>query len=857
MIGETFSHYRIVDRIGAGGMGEVFKAEDLDLPRHVALKFLARDMTRDRKLAKRFIREAQAASALDHPNVCTVYEAREAGDGRMYIAMAYYEGSNLRDRLERGEMALDEAIENALAVADGLALAHKKGIIHRDIKPANIMVTNDGVVKILDFGLAKLSGRTRLTTSGTTLGTLAYMSPEQTQDETADFRTDIYSLGVTLYEMITGVCPFIADYEAAIVYKILSLDPTPMRQIRSRVPERLERIVSKAIHKDRNKRYQRIDRMRDDLMEVLQEIAPSRVVRFRSLQRGRARRGGNGLRYAVAGGLVAAATIAAVLNWSTIADWTGIGGLGESKGIAVLQVSRPADATDAVFTTGLGFDLTRRVLGLAEFDDNLWVVPQSQVRNHAGNDPSQADRKLGVDAIITYSLTVEENEKTLQVELTNARTERSIDGFEVSTTSPAWQTDLSRQLADLLDVELDDSQLQSIDNGSTADSRAFESFLFGLGYLESSDEAAPDSAVAVFARALERDSAFALAQVGRARSLMGKNGDTEADAWCADAIAACNAALQFDSTQGIAYEIRGRVRSLIGEKEQALSDFERAVAENRRDPTAWNRFAWTYLELGNYDEAEQAYRDAIAANPYYWGVYADIGYFHYVKGDLPSAISDFQHVVSLAPDHAPTYNYLGAFHYMLEQWDEAILMFEKSFELGKNYEACANLGTLYYMNGLFDDAARMYEWAWEYDRSDHLVIGNLASACYWIPGERERSRSLYEEAVVLAEQALERNPQEARNLAKLAGYYAIVRPAEAAAYAEQALTLAPDDAEILYRAADTYEQLGNRARALFLLGAAIEHGYPVKEIEHEPWLKELREDPRYDLLVSGSDPPAD
>ena len=225
MIGKTISHYKILEEIGSGGMGIVYKAEDTNLKRHVALKFLPPELTRDTEARERFIHEAQSASALDHPNVCTVYEIGKTEDGQMFIAMGYYEGETLKDKIAKGPLKLDEAIEIAIQIATGLEKAHKKGIVHRDIKPANIFITNDNVVKLLDFGLAKLSGQTKLTKNASTLGTVAYMSPEQAQSGAVDQRTDIWSFGVVLYEMLTGSLPFKGDYEQAIIYSIMNEDP--------------------------------------------------------------------------------------------------------------------------------------------------------------------------------------------------------------------------------------------------------------------------------------------------------------------------------------------------------------------------------------------------------------------------------------------------------------------------------------------------------------------------------------------------------------------------------------------------------------------------------------------------------
>ncbi len=224
MIGQTISHYKILEKLGEGGMGIVYMAEDTKLDRLVALKFLPRHLSQSEEEKQRFIHEAKAASALDHNNICTVYEIGETkpatgkpGDGQMYIAMAYSEGESLKEKIERGPMAIEEAIDIATQISRGLTKAHSKKIVHRDIKPANLLITEDDTVKIVDFGLAKLAGRTMLTKEGTTLGTAAYMSPEQTQGADVDHRTDIWALGVVLYEMITGKQPFHGDYEQAVL----------------------------------------------------------------------------------------------------------------------------------------------------------------------------------------------------------------------------------------------------------------------------------------------------------------------------------------------------------------------------------------------------------------------------------------------------------------------------------------------------------------------------------------------------------------------------------------------------------------------------------------------------------------
>jgi serine/threonine protein kinase/tetratricopeptide (TPR) repeat protein len=287
MIGKTILHYKILAKLGGGGMGVVYKAEDTRLGRTVALKFLPPEWSRDEEAKGRFIQEAQAASRLDHPNICTIYDINETDDGRLFIAMAYYEGETLKKQVASGKatpvgLQVENIIDIAVQIAQGLSKAHEKGIIHRDIKPANVMITNDGVVKILDFGLAKFAGQSSFTKDGVTLGTVAYMSPEQTRGEPVDHRTDVWALGVVLYEMLTGQLPFKGEYEQAVMYSILHEEPEPLARFKADVSQELQRIVGKALEKDRETRYQHIDDLLTDLKrEKKDDTKPSKPVATR------------------------------------------------------------------------------------------------------------------------------------------------------------------------------------------------------------------------------------------------------------------------------------------------------------------------------------------------------------------------------------------------------------------------------------------------------------------------------------------------------------------------------------------------------------------------------------------------
>lgn len=283
MIGTTVAHYKILERLGGGGMGVVYKAEDTKLKRIVALKFLPPDLTRDEEAKTRFIHEAQAASALQHNNICTVHDIDETPDRQLFIVMDCYEGESLKEKIARGPLKTPEATDLAIQIALGLAEAHQHGIIHRDVKPANIIITQSGVAKIVDFGLAKLSGATKLTKAGSTLGTLSYMSPEQLQGADVDARADIFSLGVILYEMLTGKPPFRGEHEAALMYSITNEEPEPLLKHLPDASSELVHIVNRALEKSPADRYKTMDDVLIDLRRLRKETSKVSMPAFKGI----------------------------------------------------------------------------------------------------------------------------------------------------------------------------------------------------------------------------------------------------------------------------------------------------------------------------------------------------------------------------------------------------------------------------------------------------------------------------------------------------------------------------------------------------------------------------------------------
>jgi len=359
MIGQTISHYRIIEKLGAGGMGVVYKAQDQKLPRFVALKFLPPHLSDDETAKSRFIHEAETASALDHPNIGTIYEVDESPDGQMFIAMAYYEGLSLQQRMTQGPVSVDEAFDIVAQIGAGLNKAHENGILHRDIKPANILLTQDGHAKIIDFGLARLAGQTRLTRTGTTVGTVSYMSPEQARGQDVDMRSDVFSLGVILYELLTGKLPFRGDNEATVIYAILNTEPEPLAQWHDDQPRHAQRVIDKALAKDRTERYASAGELLADLQKLRegrQVAAHRRKARFRVSRR-----------LAVYALLAIAVAAAGILFWPSELQETSPPAAGESSTpslvVAVLPFTVRGGSEEGELGEGIAELLSERLDG--------------------------------------------------------------------------------------------------------------------------------------------------------------------------------------------------------------------------------------------------------------------------------------------------------------------------------------------------------------------------------------------------------------------------------------------------------------------------------------------------------------
>lgn len=852
MVGQTISHYKILEKLGEGGMGVVYKAEDAKLRRSVALKFLIPEMTRDQEAKKRFMLEAQAASALDHPNIATVHEINETDDGRSFICMAYYKGKTLKEKIESGLLHPEEAIQIALQIADGLQRAHDAGIVHRDIKPGNIIITDRGEVKIVDFGLAKLVGGTKSTKSGRTPGTAAYMSPEQVQGSVVDHRSDLFSLGIVLYEMVTGRRPFSAEHETAIMYLIVNVDPPAPSTLVPTIPQNLENIILRLLQKDPTRRYQSASVLRSDLKKLngipettqILKIKTSVIETFSSWK----------IAFTFVIFILVVVVFSIPLARSFLFERLGFETVPADKHLVVLPFTNVGgDPANQSLCDGLMETLTSALTQLRVSKASMWVVGSSEVREKKITSAAEAGRAFGATLAVTGSVQREEGRIRLTLNLVDARTSRQLKShiFDQQKTTMAGMEDaVVTRLSEMLDVPLEGQTLNALAAGRTRNSAAFDSYLQARGYLQNFERLENiNLAIELFKNAIGEDSLYALAFAGLGEAYWRKYDNTKDLQWVDPAVNNSNRALKLNDRLPPVYITLGLIDKGTGQYEDAVKKFQRALELDNVNADAYRELASAYEKLGDLEKVEATYRKAINLRPSYWAGYNNLGAFYYRRKRYADAIEPFRRVVELTPDNARGYSNLGVVYFKLERWSDAREMFERSITTEPTYAVYSNLATLYFYDGRYTDVARTYQKALALNDRDYVVWGNLASAYYW-SDEHKKADTTFQRAARMAEKQRKVNPRDATVLSHLADYHAMMgKASEALNWIKQALILAPEDLEVIRRAADVYEQVGNRELALKWIEHGLKRGISIEEIKRAPALKDLRADVRFQHLL--------
>ncbi|MGH7496183.1 MAG: protein kinase domain-containing protein [bacterium] len=682
MIGQSISHYKILAKLGEGGMGVVYKAEDTKLKRPVALKFLPAELTRDEDAKERFIHEAQAASGLDHPNICNIHEINATEDGQLFIVMAYYEGETLQEKVDSGSLIVDSAIDVAIQIAQGLVKAHAHGIVHRDLKPANIIVTKDGMVKIVDFGLALLTDRSRLTKTGSTVGTMAYMSPEQARGERVDHRTDIWALGVVVYEMLAGQLPFKGEYEHAVMYSILNVDPDPITGLHAGVPTAVESIVHKALQKRPGERYQSVEALLSDLKRVGNGLEAPMSTSWSDIL-------GKALHKKRINRAVAAAGMALLLVWGFLRFKPVVfqnEELAAPKPIAVIKFeNQTGDSTynylqsaiPSLLITSLEQSQDLQVTTWERMRDLLKQMGKDKVKTIDSDLGFELCRMDGVEVIVLGSFVKAGEVFATNVRVLDVNTKKTLKSASargegvasiLKTQIDALGVEISRGIG-LSERSIQTTQIPIAEVTTTS----MEAYQFYIGGREYAEQYYDLDAIRLLEKAVEYDSTFASAYL----LLSGIYQNWRDPVKSVKMLEKAKRHSQRASGRERLFIESSYSRRIEQNPLKADSLLEQIVLRFPKEVRARGNLAGRYLYRRMYDEAIEEFNQILALNPNFAAAHNALAYAYANKGDFDNAMGSLQRAIALSPGSANPLDTMAEIYLAMGKVDAAIAKFKE------------------------------------------------------------------------------------------------------------------------------------------------------------------------------------
>lgn len=868
MVGKTISHYKILEKLGEGGMGVVYKAHDLKLDRDVAIKFLSASHTPTELDKTRFIHEARAASALEHQNICTIHEIDETPDGQLFLVMPCYEGTSLNEKIEKGPLSISEAIDIAIQIADGLQAANEKGIVHRDIKSSNIFITSKGQVKVMDFGLARSAGMTRVTKTGMTIGTVPYMSPEQAQGEKIDHRTDIWSLGVILYELITGRLPFRSEYSEAIVYSILNEEPEPVTGIRSGVPMDLERIIQKCLNKATDERYQTARDIIADLRHVQRKAQFQYNVDSGKYHRTPVSRRKSYLLWMVGIAIGFIFIMMIVERFFLPSEQLSVI---ERKMLVVLPFENLGPTDDEYFAAGITDELTGRLSSVS----GLGVISRTSAMQYAGTQKTtrQIGEELGVDYILEGTVRwtrdpggsnrVRITPQIIRVaddtHLWAGQYERIIDDiFEI-------QSEIAQMVVYQLDVKILEHERTTIEARPTENLEAYQAFLRGRYHSSRPHFNIQDwtQAVQSYQQAVQLDPDFALAytELSKAHGKLFYLRYDNSDERRVGAEQAVNRAVELAPTAPESRIALGYYHFWVRrDAERALKEFAIAAKEIPDNVEILVARAELVRMQGNMEEAASYYKRAFELNPREADPVLELGLTYWWLRKYPEALEACNQAIVLAPDQAWPYlckvftywSWNGASRDsraalegvpMNHEWTEWTWFWQEFYE-GRYREAieCLSIGS----------------GEWIRHKMLSMPKSLLAAQAYEQLNEPERAHTAYENAKILLEAEIEKYPDDARYHSSLGIVYAALdKKEEAIREGELAVELLPNSKDAVY-------SLGHLYDLAYIYTLVDDYDSAIGQLEYQlsipgyisvPWVKmeprfsRLQRHPRFQIVM--------